>query len=666
MKSFKIRLTSKLKNLNRYILPLFIIWSIWISAEFLLGPFAHVRISDSGMGGVGGIPELIAVKNQIIKYGPSYFGNFLPGGVDLASNLHLPFSHLNSILFFIFPGSVAYGFLMLIQRFISSYFTFRLCRDSLKFTLWPSVFAGLAYSLFNFSIFNFTTFHQLSEPGIPLFLWALDRLDFIKSKKKYSLAALLGLFWGYSTYIPYGIPILIPLSAVWFLIIVRKKNMSFWLMFLITAASATLVQIPQIWSLILNAPRSERIERQFLPNHSFFINYISDVQNPIAQFKLQLIVIIGGIFLLKKLIVSRLILLILILTLVVLLGSPLLSILQYLIPNLFGFTKSFQFVRFNIIIPLFLTLLSAMILDKVLISPKYSSNLKIILISIIFGVAIIQSIKIKIQTLFNYAPYKTLYEIPDLKELSEKDKSIYRVATVTGGGVRPAYAYAYGLETVDGYMALYPQSYYDFWGKVISKIITNDREKYEDYISMGSRIYLYGPKDYDNLDIIEFEKYYDLNLLSLANVKYIISRKPLEGNKLVLLQSQYREEIKDWKQLTNTQKVFYFLKGRYFGPSLYIYENKNVLPRFFILKEGKIVNGDVIVEQYSPDLIKLSVTLNDDSQLIASINYYPFWHVSVDGKQREVYKYLDTFMTINVYKNEHSITFKYSPPYAAF
>src|SRR3989304_9437507 len=131
----------------------FLIWSVWISAEFLLGPFAHVRISDSGMGGVGGIPELIAVKNQIIKYGPSYFGNFLPGGVDLASNLHLPFSHLNSLLFFIFPGPLAYGLLMFVQRFVASYFTFRLCRDSLKLTFWPSFFAGFAYSLFNFSIF---------------------------------------------------------------------------------------------------------------------------------------------------------------------------------------------------------------------------------------------------------------------------------------------------------------------------------------------------------------------------------------------------------------------------------------------------------------------------------------------------------------------------------
>ena len=618
------------------------------------------------MGGIGGIPELIAVKNQFVKYGYSYFGNFLPGGVDLASNLHLPFSHLNSVLFFIFPGPIAYGLLMLAQRFISSYFTFRLCRDSLKFTLWPSVFAGLAYSLFNFSIFNFTTFHQLSEPGIPLFLWALDRLDFIKNKKKYFLAILLGLFWGYSTYIPYGIPILIPLSAVWFLVIVRKKYMSFWLVFLITAASAALVQIPQIWSLILNAPTSERIERQLLSNHNFLINYLSDVRNPIAQFKLQLIIIIGGIFLLRKLIVTRLILLILILTLVILLGSPLLSILQYLIPDLFGFAKSFQFVRFNIIIPLFLTLIVAMILDKVLISTKYSSNLKIILISIIFGAVIVQSLKIKIQTLFNYAPYKTLYEIPDLKDLSEKDKSIYRVATVTGGGIRPSYAYAYGLETVDGHMALYPVSYHHFWSKVIGKVMSFYRDLYEDFIYYGSRIYLYGPKDYDNLEIIEFEKYYDLNLLSFANVKYIISRKPLKSNNLALLQSQYREEIKDWQKLTKTEKLLFFLKGKYFGPALYIYENKNVLPRFFILKEGKIVDSGVIVEQYGPDLIKLSVNLDDSSQLVSSINYYPFWYAFVDGKQREVYRYLDTFMIIDVYKNEHSIDLKYSPPYAVF
>ena len=113
-------------------------------------------------------------------------------------------------------------------------------------------------------------------------------------------------------------------------------------------------------------------------------------------------------------------------------------------------------------------------------------------------------------------------------------------------------------------------------------------------------------------------------------------------------------------------KLYYMKKGDLFGCLVRYHTELNLEKCLKYVKEGKIVDSVVTVEQYSPDLLKLSVNLDEDSQLVASINYYPFWHAFVDGKKREIYRYLDTFMIIDVYKNEHSIIFKYSPPYAVF
>lgn len=645
---------------------IFAFWSIWISAEFLLGPFAHIRVADSGMGGIGGIPELIAIKKQFENWGYSYFGNFLPGGVDLASNLHLPFSYLNSLLFFIFPPSVAYGLLMLVQRFIASYFTYRLCRDSLKFTFFPSLLAGLIYSLFNFSQNNFTTFHQLSEPAIPFFFWVLDRLDLKRGQFKYALAAILGLFWGYSTYIPYGVLIFIPAAAVWFITVVKKTNASFWLMFAILAVSSLLVQIPQFLALYLNAPASQRVERQILPNYNIILNYLNEVKSVLTQFKFQVIIVLTLVLLLKKKALNQKFLILAILTLAIILISPAVGILQFLLRDQLGFAKSFQFNRFIILAPMFLTILCAFLLNKFIKMSKFSPLFKVLVFSIVLFLTFALSVKIKIQTIKNYASYKILYENPDLKSLAKQDKSIYRVATVSGGGLLPSYAYAYGMETVDGHMALYPKTYYYFWGDVTAKALAKNHQRYDDYINQGTRIYLFGPENYNELETLDFEEYYDLDLLSLANVKYIITRKPLEDKGLMLLPSSYRDQIKTWQNKTLLQKLEFFLEGKYFGPPLYIYQNLNVLPRFFAQSGGHLLENAVFVEQYSPDVIELSINTREDAQLVAAINYYPFWHVFIDGQEKEIEKYQQTFMKVNVGKSDEKVTFKYLPPYKLF
>ena len=103
--------------------------------------------------------------------------------------------------------------------------------------------------------------------------------------------------------------------------------------------------------------------------------------------------------------------------------------------------------------------------------------------------------------------------------------------------------------------------------------------------------------------------------------------------------------------------------GKYYGPPLYIYENKKVLPRFFVLKNNQVSEEIIDVSYYSPDKIGLSLNLEKPATLVAAINYYPWWRVTVNGSQTSITHYQDTFMAIQLLQGENKITFEYLPPY---
>ena len=118
---------------------LFLFWAIWLSGEFALGPYSHVRIFDNGDSL---LPQLIAAKFQFQKYGISYFADYMVSGVDAMAQSLVSFSNLNSTLFTLFPGWFAYLLLMLSQRFLAGYFTYRLAADHLKLRFALSVIAS--------------------------------------------------------------------------------------------------------------------------------------------------------------------------------------------------------------------------------------------------------------------------------------------------------------------------------------------------------------------------------------------------------------------------------------------------------------------------------------------------------------------------------------------
>jgi hypothetical protein len=172
------------------------------------------------------------------------------------------------------------------------------------------------------------------------------------------------------------------------------------------------------------------------------------------------------------------------------------------------------------------------------------------------------------------------------------------------------------------------------------------------------------------------------NLLSLANVRYLISPVRIRGDGLTLVSGDGGG--KPWP--------------------LYIYENTRVLPRFFVagstrsyaglpalltalgaasldelgstaLVEARYAAGlppahpgspasPVRLDSYEADDVSLSVTAADPSVLVCAMNYSPYWHAYVDGREARVFPVDCAFVGVVVPGGSHRVELQYRPAYA--
>lgn len=159
------------------------------------------------------------------------------------------------------------------------------------------------------------------------------------------------------------------------------------------------------------------------------------------------------------------------------------------------------------------------------------------------------------------------------------------------------------------------------------------------------------------------------NLLSLANVKYLISDSPLQD--------------------TNFIQVF---KG-----TKLVYENKNYLPRAFFVNEYKVDTGlnilnnikngvfnpretaylekdinktidkpdstaSISLESANIHNIDYNVNATGNNMIVFSEIYYPAgWKVYIDGKETEFYKTNYLFRSIIVPPGSHKVEWKFEP-----
>lgn len=340
----------------------------------------------------------------------------------------------------------------------------------------------------------------------------------------------------------------------------------------------------------------------------------------------------------------------------------------------------------------------------------------------------------------NFSAY---YRHPQLLELASRNPDVetYRVATVllngpdvTGEGpcceTREAsfsggFQTAYGFEIADAYMSNLTRRSVDFWDLIIAGVPGFPRADFNRVVqerfllpqhAFTQKLYLFQPIGTGQVSAdgcirpqnpVEFAANYNLDMLSLDNVKFIISAFPLKDRRLTLLESKLREELGALQCATKATRLAAFRADGLAGRPLFIYRNEQVIPRVFAPQAVEIVDDErmvyramvgrsaaelkrtaLVVREDLPASLadpvgdlqvsigKISVLRGDHLQietssgtagiLIVSDSYSPFWQAEAGGKALPVFPAYHTFIGIAVPSGRQMIDLRYRPPYAKY
>ena len=676
----------------------FALWALWLSLPFfILGSHSSVQIHDNADQMFS---ALVGYSRGFAS--PSLWAAAWVSGADWLSQAYT--NNLYTILFLFLPAWVAYSLLLIVQRFVAGYFAYRLLQE-LEVEEIACLYAGLAYSLMfqPTGSLGFGLYRGLTDAAFPFVLWTITRKP--RSRRLlYTSAVLVGIVYGLSSSFHLSV-FVFALLPIWLWISGKATERERWIASALCFGGWLLVEAPAIAAAALNAAGSHRAD-----------------WDPRSLGRLQLALKQSGELLWFNIVNWGLIVLALFLktarsrrvallsaAAVACAAAPLVWFaVNTHLHRLLGFLSGFQWSRVYLLVP-FLTISAAAMAGSALLRVHAESRRfrYVILGAIVFVAG--QSLRMNVaflHALVEGSNYRDIYANPDLLALSATLRSSnppYRVASV---GIHPAFMWGYGLETADGYLNLYPKRYQQFWYAVISKSLLQDDSLRSYFEGWGSRIYLFVPGENPTplllngwtATAIRFSGLFNLDLLSLANVKYVISTVPLDDPSLILLPSTVREKQLEWWRKPKLSRYLDVIRSRSPGIPLYIYENKKVLPRFFCAKQvvpqtptdtlsdlhhlrsedflsemvvGASVPphsvadvvGNIDIQRYSPDSIVLEVTSSAGCPLVIANNYNRYWSARVDGKRAEVLLVDQTFQGIEVPSGEHNVELEYAPPY---
>ncbi len=695
----------------------FFLFTVWLSCEYImLGPYSYMRHHDEAFFV---IPQYILLAREFLSHGQSYWYPYQACGFDrIASGWE--YSSFTFTLFTLFPGWLAYQFFILLQYFISGYFTFRLCRDHLKLSEISSIYAGFLYALGGGLLIRLMGFNIF-----PFLLWSLEIIYTMKRKLLYIYIIILSLIFSLFSSISTTTPYVITAAFVWFVFFRRKFSARLIFLFFIFLFVTLLWNYSTIWSSLLHIGQSHRADWDM----SIYLNksvtetgkkYLLETLHTFLSLKLFIFLSLTGFIFFRFKSKQYFVLLSLLLTF--LFGGAILEILKLNYGEYAGPFKGFSFGRFAFSANFLSILCSAFVLDHIIYKWSHRKEKSFmptiwrrLFVGVLFAIIFFMTCNLKIKNIYEWimwGNYKSHFESESLERLRRETENAqtppFRVATIHASAIDPSYANSYGFETVDGVVNLYPKSYQRFWSKVIEPVTKMSVRRFRKFNYYGSHIYLH---DVDEMyqeakkDSVQFRKYYNLNLLSLANTKYIISPLLLKNDEnLSFFQPDNGVYKENWMKLPKIDKGLYNLKYNFFGKPFYIYENKSVFPRFFVVSnvisfkdseqllnemakadleilrntiylEGKYSDrlitknlshrkSSITVEEYTPDRIKLSIDMDGDGILIVSNGYNQFWKCKINDIDADIFPAYATFWGVYIKEQTKDVLFYYDPPYS--
>lgn len=721
--------------------------------SWAFGPYSWMY----GYGaGLEAIPAHLALSYNDRNF--AFWSPFIAGGLDRLSFWgNADPTNIEPLLIALLPTWLANGAHRFLQYFVAIFFTARVCAEQLKLDHRWSAVAGYLHGCFAY----FTFGEMLAFPGVPLLLWVLDRL---RNRGTGTFVALLaGAAFSCLTTFTHSDPYLLVFSVGWVVFVWRECSIHLVRQVALFFVGLLVMDSPQLFAAASNAALSYRanwplepvdwsIDGLFYRQLQFdFFNQdpiIKKITMGLPRIALVLGAVLAflarhqpkvrehtktfaGVALLYTLLSQK----------------WLIVYLQFFVSSLIPWVKGVNMGRFYTLPAAFLIAaflaLSLAILWR-LLSPSVAARRAALTAMIAFAVFMTVWPKIVLLRPLGIEGWgEKNFQVAALEALKQRQAEPFRVASVLP--LQPSYAYAQGLETADGWANLFPQVYRQLWLRVNSPLFTNlpknkdifdpDQGKPQDvYIFLGADLSLPGigrlPGENPQEAVrhgFDINRRFNLRLLGLLNVRYLLSDYPLKSPGLRIVHAPEHAPrwplSRDWatgiinsarppleggESMSRLGQLLSeygeSLRTKQQGKDIYIYELADWLPRFRFVERvlieatGRAVLdrlaasertalamtgvieeidagalggrqsfdvGTVKLTSYTPDMIELELDNPRVGLLVIANTWNPYWRAEVDGQPRELFRVNHAQFGLLTHGGERRVTLRYSPPYSS-
>lgn len=670
---------------------------ILVTTDFLffnLLPWSYYKPSDLNITGLSYhldvilefCPLLYYVSEQIKSQKMPLWNPYICSGLPIIAQPHVNiFSPINSLLFYFFPTTLAFGYCAVIHVFLMGLFIY-LFLTSININKTSALVGAIVF------MFNGTTICLLFPDAITTLCWlpaVLYLYEKSLKKKDYIHTCLGGLFLGiafltgevrFAAYI--GIFLLLYSIFRISFISIRKENKniqyavySLGLIYFIGIMIGSVLLFP-LFELL---PFSSRLYATVVPPNlnlsigKFVSAFINSTIIKEPEFSIMLYVGFPVVFLtLFSLLRRDKSSLFFWVTIVIFY----LSTNNYIMNKIFSkIIPVFKIIRFEqeVMFPVInfsVAILAAIGSDTIfrnrlfkqtknLLLSKFLTILKIFIIAAVAINLFVVGRK-KITTLLGNTKY--CYFRTQATDFLTSDKELYRIIRMASE-IPPHHYYddilpsntqmMYGIYDAQGYLSFLLHRYGEFMSLIESDVYEN--ETGDTFIS--------GIKNVESLNS---------KLIDLANIKYVLSDRIIKNDKFRLV---YDKEFRIYenrnvlaraflvlkpKVIKDTRAILRYMQSSEFDPATEVILEKEPTPDY----RNEISISPyyrIQFEKYEPDEVTLSINADQDGWLVLSDTYYPGWKAYIDNKPTQIYRANYVFRAIAINKGLHKIKFIYSP-----
>jgi len=674
----------------------------WLALEFVvLGPYSVLPTGDNGDIF---LPQFLSLAAD---GAPAWDRFSLMGSDAITEGAN---TTVNLTLYSLLPGWAAYQLQVIAAILAAGLGVFDLARRALGLNPWAAIFAGLAFA----TAHPFGMLVAGAAAWTPALIALADRLVAARfSWWRLALVALAVAWMSETAYLSRLIPFPSAVVAAWFVFVRRPARWWGWGVVAAVMAAPLLFRYDEIRAFAAMAPLShvdlvrwQLTLRDALGNLAGGAFLTTNGATLAATCLAAAGLALGGLRRPGSVGVFTLVCLALV-------APGTLTWVQLLLSERLPNLQSYNFIRIELIGAVALPLAAAIGIHRMLEQPAGWRRQSAPWLIGLAGLTLLAvSVERKAQSARDWVTQGSFvqnFQSPVLRDLAARIAAAGVPIRAETFQIYPTYLHAYGIETLGAYQPLFLRRSYDFFAKLVepwARALPVDHGMWNDRskalaenggpVYRADRVMLNDPGHQADWALAGM---LDLDLLSLANVGYLVSRDRLDGPGLELI----HQPAMAWSDMSVRDKLAASLRANFTGRDhLFVYRNSRAVPRFFAVEtarvesdgpsvlaalaeadlerlrstvflaladsRGLVTDGerfepaDITVESLTADEISLVVEAKGRAFIVASNAYSPFWQVSIDGHSGALLAADHAFWGVPVPAGRHRLLFTYRRP----